>query len=236
MEVFASVAQYKVREHPLLWPRAGNGTKASKNDSVSDAQLLECLKQRDEKGFLNLYDRFGRPIYRFLMHMTGSIAVAEDLTQEVFLVILNAMGSGAIRQFDPQKGTLEGYLLGIARNLVRVERRRTDRLLPLDRLFETPEWNRFLDKLRPEHHQQDAESLLAVESELKVLYRAILELPHQYRETIVLCSLQERSYHEVAALLQCSPGTIASRMNRAKALLAAKLRGSVADEVKASTN
>jgi RNA polymerase sigma-70 factor, ECF subfamily len=219
----------------LLWPRTGNGTKASKTDPASDAQLLERLKQRDEHGFLNLYDRFGRPVYRFLMHMTGSVAIAEDLTQEVFLVILDAMGSGAIKQFDPQKGTLEGYLLGIARNLVRAERRRTGRLLPLAGFFETPEWDRFLNRLSLERQKQDAESLLAVQSELKMLYRAILELPHQYRETIVLCSLQERSYQEVAVILQCSQGTIASRMNRAKALLAAKLRGPAADEVKAST-
>jgi RNA polymerase sigma-70 factor, ECF subfamily len=222
------------REHPLLWPRTGNGTKASK--TASDAQLLESLKQRNEHAFLDLYDRFGRPVYRFLMHMTGSVAVAEDLTQEVFLVILDTISSGAIKQFDPQKGTLEGYLLGIARNLVRAERRRTVRLLPLEELFETAAWNQFLDKLSPEYQKQDAENLLTLQSELKVLYRAILQLPHQYRETIVLCSLQERSYQEVAVILQCSPGTIASRMNRAKALLAAKLRGSAANEVKASAN
>jgi RNA polymerase sigma-70 factor (ECF subfamily) len=219
----------------LLWPRTGNGTKASKKEPASDAQLLACLKQRDEHGLLNLYDRFGRPVYRFLVHMTGSVAVAEDLTQEVFLVILDAMDSGAINQFDPQRGTLEGYLLGIARNLVRAERRRNVRLLPLEGLFETSGWNRLLDKLSLEHQKQDAESLLAIQSELKILYRAILELPQQYRETIVLCSLQEKSYQEVAVILQCSQGTIASRMNRAKALLATKLRGSAADEVKAST-
>jgi RNA polymerase sigma-70 factor, ECF subfamily len=218
----------------LLWPRTGNRTKGSNKDSASDAQLLERLRQRDEHGFLNLYDRYGHTVYRFLTHMTGSVTVAEDLTQEVFLVILDAMCSGAIRQFNPERGTLEGYLIGIARNLVRAERRRTYRLLPLEGLFETTEWNRLLDKLCLENQQQDAETLLAVQSELKLLYRAILELPHQYRETIVLCSLQERSYQEVAVILQCSQGTIASRMNRAKALLAAKLRGTAADEVKAS--
>jgi RNA polymerase sigma-70 factor, ECF subfamily len=59
-------------------------------------------------------------------------------------------------------------------------------------------------------------------------------LPSHYREVVVLCSLQERSYHEAATLLQCSEGTIASRMNRAKALLAAKLRRSPSAKMKAS--
>jgi RNA polymerase sigma-70 factor (ECF subfamily) len=224
------------REHPLLWPRPGNRTQGSTKGSASDAQLLERLKQRDEHGILNLYDRYARPVYRFLLHMTGSVAVAEDLTQEVFLVIIDAVGSGTIRQFDPEKGTLEGYLLGIARNLVKAERRRTYRLLPLEGLFETPEWSRLLKKLGLENQKQNAESLLAMQSELKVLYRAILELPHQYRETIVLCSLQEKSYQEVAEILQCSQGTVASRMNRGRALLAAKLRGSTVNEVKASAD
>lgn len=166
--------------------------------------------------------------------MTGSVAVAEELTQEVFVAILDAMSSGKLGQFDPGKGTLEGYLLGIARNLAREERRRTHRLLPLESVLETPEWNRLLDRFCQENQMRDAETCLTVRSELKVLYDAILELPDHYRETIVLCSLQERSYEEVAAILQCSTGTIASRMNRAKALLAAKLRVSAPHEMNAS--
>jgi len=183
---------------------------------------------------LDLYDRHRRSVYRFLMHMTGSIAVAEELTQEVFIVILDAMCAGVVGQFDPEKGTLEGYLLGIARNLARAEHRRTHRLIPLDTILNTPEWNRLLDRFCQENQTEDAETRFLAQSELKVLYRAILELPDHYRETIVLCSLQEKSYQEVAAILQCSEGTVASRMNRAKALLAAKLRGSAPDEVNAS--
>jgi hypothetical protein len=50
-----------------------------------------------------------------------------------------------------------------------------------------------------------------------------------------LCSLQEKSYRDAAVILQCSEGTIASRMNRAKALLAAKLqRASLGSENKMS--
>jgi RNA polymerase sigma-70 factor, ECF subfamily len=223
--------QIQVREDPLLWPRRGNRTTDSNQDSASDAHLLERLKQRDERGILDLYDRYGRPVYRFLVHMTGSLAAAEDLTQDVFLVILDAVGSGTIRQFDPAKGTLEGYLLGIARNLVKAERRRSYRLLPLEELSDTPEWSAILKKLATDNRTQDGESLLTLQSELTTLHRAILELPQQYRETIVLCSLQEKSYQEVSVILGCSPGTVASRMNRARALLAAKLRGAKANEV-----
>jgi RNA polymerase sigma-70 factor, ECF subfamily len=222
------------REHSLLWQRIGNRKNAAPNDSDSDVQLLERLKQRDEHAFLRLYDRHGQSVYRFLMLMTGSVAIAEDLTQEAFVVILNAMCSGSIGQFNPAKGTLEGYLLGIARNLARAERRRAHRMLPLDNVVETPEWERLLRVLFQENKTLDALDLLTARSELRALNRAILELPSHYREVVVLCSLQERSYHEAAALLQCSEGTIASRMNRAKALLAAKLRRSPSVKMNAS--
>jgi RNA polymerase sigma-70 factor (ECF subfamily) len=222
------------REYSVLWSRTGNRKKTSKGNADLEAQLVERLKQRDERAFLDLYDRHRRSVYRFLLHMTGSVAVAEDLTQGVFVAILDAICRGTFGQFNPEKGTLEGYLLGIARNLAREERRKIHRFVPLESVFETPEWNRFLDKFCRESQMQDAETLLAAQSDLKLLYRAILDLPHPYRETIVLCSLQEKSYQEAAAILQCSPGTVASRLNRAKALLAAKMLRPAAEEVNAS--
>jgi RNA polymerase sigma-70 factor, ECF subfamily len=218
----------------LLWSRNGNRKKTSRENAVPDAQLLDRLKQRDERAFLDLYDCHRLSVYRFLLHMTGSVAVAEDLTQGVFVTILEAICSGTIGQFDPGKGTMEGYLLGVARNLAREEHRKTHRFVALESVFETPEWNRLLERFCRETQTQDAETLLAAQSELKLLYNAILDLPRPYRETVVLCSLQEKSYQDAAAILQCSEGTVASRLHRAKALLAAKMRGPAANEVNAS--
>jgi RNA polymerase sigma-70 factor (ECF subfamily) len=200
-------------------------------NAEGDAQLISRLRQGDEQAFLMLYDRHQRSVYRFLMHMTGSIAIAEELTQEVFFVILNAMCSGTVSLFNSEKGTLEGYLLGIARNFAREEHRRSRRLLSLDTVLESPEWSQFLNKVSQDNRAWDASEQLAARSEMKVLYSAILELPSHYREVVVLCSLQEKSYQEAAAILQCSEGTIASRLNRAKTLLAAKLQRLARDEV-----
>ena len=160
------------------------------------------------------------------MHMTGSITVAEELTQEVFVVILDAMCAGTVGQLDPQRGTWEGYLLGIARNLARAEQRKARRLVSLDNVIETPEWERQLNTIFQDNRSQDAVSLIAARSELRILYRAIRELPEHYREAVVLCGIQEKSYRDAAIILQSTEGTIASRMNRAKSLLAAKLRRS----------
>jgi len=160
------------------------------------------------------------------MHMTGSVGIAEELTQEVFVVILDSMGAGTVGQFDPQKGALEGYLLGIARNLARAEGRRAKRVVSLDSIVETPEWNQLLANFCQKTQSWNVATFLEKRSELRSLHRAILELPEHYREAVVLCSLQEKSYRDAAAILQCSEGTVASRMNRAKAILAARLRRS----------
>lgn len=211
----------------MQWSWIAGKPKASKNSAaLSDAELAERLKQRDEHAFLSLYDLYRSAVFRFLMHMTGSIAAAEELTQEVFVVILDAMCGGSIGQFDPQKGTLEGYLLGIARNLARTEQRKARRLVPLDNVIETPEWEHLLNTMFQDNRSWDVAALVSIRSELRALYHAILELPEHYRETVVLCGLQEKSYKDAAFILQCSEGTIASRMNRAKSLLATKLHRS----------
>jgi RNA polymerase sigma-70 factor (ECF subfamily) len=56
------------------------------------------------------------------------------------------------------------------------------------------------------------------------LHAALIELPVEYRETLVLCELEELSYAECAAVLGCPVGTVRSRLHRARALLATRLR------------
>ncbi len=106
----------------MQWSWVARKTEIRENGPASsDAELAERLKQRDEHAFLSLYDLHRSSVFRFLMNMTGSITTAEELTQGVFVVILEAMCAGSVGQFDPERGTWEGYLLGIARNLARAE-------------------------------------------------------------------------------------------------------------------
>lgn len=199
-------------------------------DSASDAELLERLKRKDEYAFLSLYDLHHRAVFRFLMHMTGSIEIAEELTQDVFVSVLDSIGNGSVARFDPEKGTFEGYLIGMARNFARAERRRNRRFLALDHLLEAPELERMLSLVSSPGGSPDPFDYLVTRSLLEVLYRAILELPTHYREALVLCSLEEKNYRDAAVVLECSEGTVASRINRAKALLAAKLRRSAPEK------
>jgi RNA polymerase sigma-70 factor, ECF subfamily len=75
--------------------------------------------------------------------------------------------------------------------------------------------------------QPDPLADLASAAEIQALRRAVLSLPIRYREVVVLCDLQELSYLDAAAALDCAVGTVRSRLHRARAFLAAKLRATV---------
>jgi DNA-directed RNA polymerase specialized sigma24 family protein len=103
--------------------RNRNRAKASKLErmSESDEKLLGRMRGGDEEAFTTLYRRRQGPVYRFALHMTGSAAIAEDVTQEVFLALIEKG-----RRFDGSRGPLLSFLYGIARNRVlrRIEKER----------------------------------------------------------------------------------------------------------------
>src|ERR1700682_6852534 len=84
-----------------------------------DQELYRQLAKGRDEAFSVLYERYQGPIFRFAWHMSGNSATAEDVTQEVFMLLIRNP-----KNYDPAKGSLPGYLYGIARNLTR---RRLDR-------------------------------------------------------------------------------------------------------------
>ncbi|HEY8461853.1 MAG TPA: sigma factor, partial [Blastocatellia bacterium] len=74
------------------------------HSSLSDDELLALLRAGDEGAFLTLYHRRQGGIYRFALRMSGSKAVAEDVTQEVFMAL--AQGNG---HYDSSRGSFLSY-------------------------------------------------------------------------------------------------------------------------------
>src|SRR6516164_11822889 len=79
----------------------------------SGQELLERILAGDEDAFAALYRQRQGSIFRFALQMTGSVEVAEDVTQETFLALL-----GAGKRYDASRGTFTAFLYGIARNQV----------------------------------------------------------------------------------------------------------------------
>ncbi len=177
----------------------------------ADDDLLIEMRSGDQDAFVEIYRRRQGGIYRFVLHMTGSTALAEDIVQEVFLALIREECG-----YDPERGTLSGYLFGIARKLVlrHLDRGRPD--IPLDSDTEEGGWPELAV------HQDPLVELTQRES-LDALRRAVAALPRRYREVVVLCDLEEVDYADAALALDCPIGTVRSRLHRARALLLDKL-------------
>jgi RNA polymerase sigma-70 factor, ECF subfamily len=182
-----------------------------KQPHPSDDELLLGLRSGDEEAFSALYRRRQGAIYRFALHMSGSATVAEDVTQEVFLALIRETCG-----YDPERGTLSGYLFGIGRKLVLryLERGRPE--VALEEEAEEGGWPELAV------HDDPLEDLTRREG-IQALHRAVLALPRRYREVVVLCDLQELDYADAAVALGCPIGTVRSRLHRARALLLDKL-------------
>jgi RNA polymerase sigma-70 factor (ECF subfamily) len=215
-------------------------------ETIDEGLLLRRMVAGDEAAFTLLYRRKHPAIYRFALHMSGNAAMAEDVTQEVFMTLIRDA-----KRFDPARGTLGGFLFGIARNHLRRRWEQERNSVPL------PESADELDAMMAHSsagrvgrkngtpgtgsgngnghsngngngagvsaymlHRDDFASLENVTR----VRQAIGTLPENYREVVVLCELDELSYEEAAAALDCPVGTVRSRLHRARAILVEKLR------------
>ena len=184
----------------------------TETEELDDNELLRSMLAGNEDALVVLYRRRQAPVYRFAYQMSGSVTLAEDVTQEVFLFLMRDA-----HVFDPARGSLNSFLLGVARNYV-LRRLRGDHLLAARSAeLDAEVVDEQIDESNPLDDLTRAESIESVR-------RAVLSLPERYREVVVLCDLQEMSYGEAAEVLQCAIGTVRSRLHRARALLLNKLR------------
>ena len=179
----------------------------------TDEQLLRMALDGNEDAFTALYRRRQGPVYRFALHMSGSPQVAEEVTQDVFLFLLQRG-----RSFDPERGVVGAYLFGVARNYVRraMEKSHTEAMMTTPAEDDDPELVTNFDPVGDIARSQTSAAVR----------KAVLSLPEHYREAVVLCDLQELSYADAAEALGCAIGTIRSRLHRAHEMLVRKLQNS----------
>ena len=122
------------------------------------------------------------------------------------------------KKYDAKRGTLGAFLYGVARNRIMKYLERTPRDLSLDEKGEAGQEShvQLHEQMTPAHWAE-------LRERSKQVRAAVVELPPEFRETVVLCELEEMSYEEAANALDCPVGTIRSRLHRGRALLLAKL-------------
>ena len=185
-------------------------------DNADSAVIAESL-HRPER-FAAIYDRYFAEIYRYVAGRLGP-DVADDLAAETFT---DAFRKRA--QFQPGRGALRPWLYGIATNLVarhrRVEARRLSALARADRRASADP-----DDLADLADR--AAARVSAQQLRKPLAQALAQLPDHDRDVLLLVSLADLSYEEVAAALSIPAGTVGSRLNRARR----KVRTAVEEEL-----
>jgi RNA polymerase sigma-70 factor (ECF subfamily) len=176
---------------------------------VGDERLLERVCKGDADAVSRLFARYQSSIYRYAVHMCGRDA-GDDIVQETFLTVMRQPG-----RYDPARGPVIGYLLGIARHLA------------LKRLT-SPGAGALSQELGEDDETADPAQETALDSltrseTIEAVRAAVQSLPPLYREVVVLCELQEMDYAGAADIIQCPIGTVRSRLHRARTLLSAKL-------------
>jgi RNA polymerase sigma-70 factor (ECF subfamily) len=178
----------------------------------SDEALLARIASGDREAFAALYRRRRPDVYRFALHVSGSPAVADDVTQDVFMAVIHD-----VKRYRADRSGVVPWLLGITRNHVRRSLDRGWRVVPL------PDGD--VESARQLAVEPDPLAGIARRQDAATLRKAVWELPVKFREAVVLCDLQELGYADAAAALGCAVGTVRSRLHRGRGLLAARLRG-----------
>jgi RNA polymerase sigma-70 factor, ECF subfamily len=171
----------------------------------NQSQLVERFRSGDRDAFSSVYSEHHGGVFRFALHMTGDRMKAAEATQDVFVWLIHHCGA-----FDPGRGELGAFLIGVARKFLQRQRRNELRFVPF-----------------AESRQVFGERAVGADtsgSEAEELRKAIAALPARYREAVVLCDLEGMSYEAAATVFECAVGTVRSRLHRARSLLVRKLR------------
>jgi RNA polymerase sigma factor (sigma-70 family) len=166
-----------------------------------DDQLMNSVREGDTEPLADLFERHHRHLFRFFYHLCGSSTLAEDLTQEVFFRMLKFRGT------FQKGGRFTPWMYQIARNVHVDHLRKKQTEMPLFDERADKEWE-------PEDQSRSPELKLLRGSDLATLRRALMRLPPERRELLVLSRWQNLRYEEIAEIVQVDVGVIKTRIFR----------------------
>jgi RNA polymerase sigma-70 factor (ECF subfamily) len=182
--------------------------RALMTEQIINGQVIEACQQGDRDAFRVLFESYKDRVYSIAVYSAGGdLSIAEDVTQQIFLKLFTA-----IKQFrgDSEFTT---WLYRLVVNACMDERRRRRHLFAWSDVTVTKE-----PAARKSQERQYARDELA-----EAVRGAVNQLKPKFRLPILLKYVEGLSYEEIAAVMGCSKGTVASRLNRGHAQLAKTL-------------
>jgi RNA polymerase sigma-70 factor, ECF subfamily len=186
-----------------------SGSSGEQLKEFSDEDLVELCLNGEYKGFSIIYKRYYFFIYRIAYGMTANAESAEDLTQEIFIRLFQKLDKF---EFQSRFSTWF-YRLAFNYSLnYRQKNRHAESQMSEEESL----------KIEDKKLLGTEESFFKQELQRQV-HKALLTLAPKYRLVIILKDIVGLTYDEVAEQMDLSPGTVASRLNKARAMLAQKL-------------
>ena len=178
----------------------------------ADQEVVALAKQGSEAGFRELVHRYERPVFSLLFRMVRNRELAEDLAQETFIKVLNALQS-----YRPEF-KFSSWVFKIANNAAidHLRKRELDTLsLEGSPHAETPE---MIEATALQVSERGETALEEVENrELgQAIEIAIDQLRPEYRSCILLRHVEGRTYEEIAEILNLPLGTVKTYIHRAR--------------------
>lgn len=181
-------------------------------DRVADARLAERLLGRDEGALREVIDTYGGAVYGVARRILAEASLAEEVAQDVFIALWRRPGA-----YDPARGGLQSFLLGVARNKA-IDLVRREEALKRTRSALVAEFSTVPEEFEAGPGVEEREEVR----------NALVQLSEVQREAIVLAYFGGRTYREVAVELDIPEGTAKTRLRdgliRLRELMAASGR------------
>jgi RNA polymerase sigma-70 factor (ECF subfamily) len=171
--------------------------------------VIDACRRGEADAFAALFEAHRDRVYSIALRFSGDPTVALDITQETFLKLLSKIG-----EFRGE-ASFESWLYRLVVNGCLDHRRAGRRWSPL--------LDGWLGALRASG-ESALQKLLRSEVQESV-QQVVAKLPAELRIVVILRYTEQLSYDEIAGILGCPPGTVASRLNRAHKLLERRLAG-----------
>lgn len=181
---------------------------------MDEKELIRRARRGDQSAFEALVDRWQKPVYHHALRMTGNPEDAADVTQEVFLKFWRTLPS--FRGESALSTWLYRLTDSAAIDLLRREKKRRD-TLSLDDSGVPP--------LLPADPAPSPQEQTERNEAGRQVADALAQLSEEHRRVLILRELDGLSYQEIAAILRLNPGTVKSRIARARLALADILAG-----------
>jgi RNA polymerase sigma-70 factor, ECF subfamily len=194
-----------------------NTAAAASPEAVQDAELVRQVQEGNVAAYDHLVRKYRERLYSVVYNLTSNREDAADLTQESFIKAFTS-----IRRFKGNSAFFTWlYRIAVNTTLSHLKRNRLRRFFSLDNIQEEGAPADVLDALAQRHRTEKGALLSELQEKLN---EALQKLSPKHRTVVILFEIEGLSHQEIADIMDCSVGTVRSRLHYAKQQLQVYLR------------